>query len=131
LWFGKQRKNENMPFLKINRFGRVTASKSSKNQCKAVGYKEYDYQVSVTCPSQNLDKNEQVIDHNVIHAAVVKFFAEKMTSCEGLEVGLAKAIYNLVKAHGTFATDLYIKIMPVAPADPNHAYMEYSLSGNF
>lgn len=120
-----------MPFLKINRFSRVTASKSSANQCKAVGFKDYDVQVAITCPSQNLDKNQQVIDHNKIHEAVQKFFNEEMTSCEGLEVELAKRMYALVKKHGTFATDIYIKIMPVAPADPNHAYMEYSLSGNF
>lgn len=120
-----------MPFLKINRFGRVTTNKSSKNQCKEVGYKEYDYQVSVTCPSTNVDGSGFVIDHAVIHEAVEKFFKSKMNSCEKIAIDLAKVLYKLLVDHKCNLTDLYIKIVPVAPDSPNKAYMEYSLSGNF
>lgn len=114
-----------MPFLKINRFGRVVAPKT--------GYTEYEYQVSAVCSTQgkNIGEDGVIIDHNLIHDVVRDLFNEEIGSEEGLELKLAERIFSLFEQHRKNIFDLYIKITPVRSDRANHAYMEYSHSGRF
>jgi hypothetical protein len=125
-----------MSFLRINRFGRVEANQLSFNQCKDVGHKEYDYQISICCPDTNVDSNEFIIDHAYIHQKVVSYFKTNMTSCEGICKDLAIHLKKTMAKHKVHMVDMYIKIMPVLPLidnqpPVNRAFMEYSESGRF
>lgn len=121
-----------MAFLRINRFGELQTRNVSRNQCKDVGHTHYRYHVAIKCCETNLDRNEFIIDHQILHEAVTKVFNHDMSSCEGMIVRMKDKILKICKRHKIQVVDLYIKVGPIIPGvGENHAYMEFSLSGDF
>lgn len=107
--------------FKINRSGVVKTNHTSKNQCKDVGHKKYEYEAKVTVGSK-LDKDGFVIDHADIHKAVEKLFKKGISSCEMMAHQAAMAIVKACKKHGCKVKKVYVKIKPVG-ADVK-AFME-------
>jgi 6-pyruvoyl-tetrahydropterin synthase len=121
-----------MAFLRINRFGEVNTRHRSPNQCKDVGHGHYRYHVGIKCCETNLDRNEFIIDHAIVHEIVTRVFNSQMSSCEGMIVEVKNKLMRACKKHRIQVVDMYIKLQPIVPgAGENHAFMEYSSSGNF
>jgi hypothetical protein len=121
-----------MAFLRINRFGEVATHFEAHNQCKDVGHTRYRYHVAVKCCETNLDKNDFIIDHALLHETVIKVFERHISSCEGLIVEIKDKILKLCKRHKLQVVDLYIKLQPIVQSvGENYAFMEFSMNGDF
>ena len=120
-------------FLRINRFGRVETGHQSPNQCKDVAHKEYRYHVALACCATNLDRNEFIVDHIILHNEMEKLFQKEITSCEGMVIKMKERLLKVANKHGIQVVDLYVKLQPIIPGVPseNIAFMELSLSGKF
>jgi hypothetical protein len=121
-----------MGFLRINRFGEIRTTKTSKKQCKVEGHERYRYQVSLICCDTNLDRDGFVIDHIQLADAVQRVFARRIGSCEDLILWCQRQVERVAKLHKIQVVDMYIRLQPVLDGQPeDYAYMEYSSSGKF
>jgi len=114
-----------MRLFTLNRLGVVTSNHSSSNQCKDFGWKDYRYEVRITC-TDKLDNDDFVIEHSRIHDEVARVF-QTMGSCERLCLNIERAILKLVQSHGVKVKKIYVKVMPMPEGGidlPNRAFME-------
>lgn len=131
IFIQKKNKLKAMGYLQINRIGRVKTNKSSSNQCKEIGHKSYEYQISVICDTFYAKSNIKkiLVEHVLIHETVQNYFHLRITSCEGICMDLAVDIQMLMEKFKITPYNIYIKIRPLSTtkvSSYNTAWMEYS-----
>lgn len=127
-----------MELIRITRLGKAKSSASSPVQCKHTGHENYGYEVRVSCPKENRDKNGWIIDNRDIKAVVDQVFADHGSkSCEDMTCMIAEAVQVAARKIGVIVLDVYVRLWPrkEAPHETldteDYAFFEYSLSGNF
>lgn len=106
--------------LILNRSGKVKASESSPNQCRDVGWTDYEYKVKVYA-STKLDKDGFVIDHSILYQAIQQAFTN-MGSCEELCMSIEHHVRLALLLHSVECRKIFVRIKPVNGL----AYVEYS-----
>lgn len=108
----------------LNRTGVVRMDDASSNQCFTEGWSNYEYHIKITAGT-TLDEEGFVIDHGIIHAAVVDVF-KKATSCEKICLEIDRTVAKKIKEHGADLKKIEIKVAPWPVVEPfNRAYMEF------
>ena len=103
----------------LNRSGKVSCETTSTNQCREVGWKNFEYNIKIHT-SLKLDKEGFIIDHSIVHESVKQAFANA-GSCEELCLSIEHHVMLALILHDVEVRKLYIKVRPEAGT----AYVEY------
>lgn len=98
----------------INRTGTLIAPSHPDNQCKTVGHESYSYEARVRC-SAKLDAQGFVIDHEQVHEAATKAFADHFGSCEQVALAMCRGIAAACDAHGSELIRVEVDLRPIGP----------------
>lgn len=80
----------------IHREGTFHTEMSNENQCKAVNWKDYKYEIKIEAPCK-LDQQGFIIDQLIIDKAIKEHFRYFITSCEICCNEIQKIVYSLLE----------------------------------
>jgi hypothetical protein len=98
--------------LILHKHSTIHCTKSAMNQCKEVGFKDYNYELDVLA-KEKLDRDGFIIDHSALHEEVKAQFDERVGSCEQLCIRCADAIERILTLHGSAWRQIHFKLKPV------------------
>jgi hypothetical protein len=111
---------EIMKELILVRSGMAKVATVADNQCRDKGWTDYDYTLKVHA-SCKLDKDGFIIDHSILHAAIMQAFTS-MGSCEELCMSIEHHVRLALLLHSVECRKIFVRIKPVNGL----AYVEYS-----
>lgn len=106
-----------MELSRKGKFSAIMAAPANPGRCGAADNKDFGYEVKIELPSNQLDKDDFILDHNLI----AKYFADTfgkepwILSCEMIAARTLVHFYNQLEDRGVLRVEVNI-----IAADVNH-----------